>query len=111
MLQQPLMLAWIAGAMVPLILHLTSKIRYRTVPWGAMMFLARGSAGWYRAAPLRRWLLLLLRMASIGLLAVSLARPVIASRYQLVPNAGLTVASQAAVVIIVDDSASMGLHG
>ena len=34
-----LMLAGIAGAAVPLVLHLLSRARYRTVDWGAMMFL------------------------------------------------------------------------
>jgi hypothetical protein len=44
----------------------------------------------------------------VGLLAVALARPVISSRYANIPTGGLTTGGPAAVVIILDDSASMG---
>jgi len=81
MLLHPLMLAWIAGAAVPLVLHLLSRSTYRAVPWGAMMFLTGIDAGPQRSAHLKQWTLLLLRMTLVGLLAVALARPVIASRY------------------------------
>jgi len=108
MLLHPLMLAWIAGAAVPLVVHLLSRSTYRAVPWGAMMFLTGIDAGPQRSAQLKQWSLLLLRMAMVGLLAVALARPVIASRYAWVPTAGLTTGGPAAVVIILDDSASMG---
>ena len=33
------MLAGLAGALVPLLVHLLSRARYRTVDWGATMFL------------------------------------------------------------------------
>ncbi len=102
------MLAWVAGAVVPLVLHLLSRSRYRAVPWGAMMFLSGVDAGPRHSASVRQWTLLLLRMGVVGLLAVALARPVIASRFAWVPTAGLTTGGQAAVVIILKDSPSMG---
>ena len=34
-----IMLAGIGGAVLPLVLHLMNRARYRTVEWGAMMFL------------------------------------------------------------------------
>jgi hypothetical protein len=108
MLLHPFMLAWLAGAAVPLVLHLLSRSQYRAVPWGAMMFLTGADAGPQYAARIRQWVLLLLRMGIVGLLAVALARPVISSRYAAIPTAGLTTAGPAAVVIILDDSASMG---
>jgi Aerotolerance regulator N-terminal/von Willebrand factor type A domain len=108
MLLQPLMLAWVGGAAIPLVLHLLSRSRYRAVNWGAMMFLTGIDAGPQYSARLKQWVLLLLRMGVVGLLAVALARPVIASKYAWVPTAGLTTGGPAAAVIILDDSASMG---
>jgi hypothetical protein len=105
----PLMLAWIAGAAVPLLVHLLSKSRYRSVEWGAMMFLPGVDAVHQQSARLKQWLLLAIRSAIVGLLAVALARPVFSGRYaSLIPAAGLTTGGQATVVIILDDSASMG---
>jgi hypothetical protein len=108
MLQHPYMLAWLAGATVPLILHLLSRSRYRPVPWGAMMFLTGAQAGTHHMASVRQWILLLLRMMTIGLLAVALARPVVSPRFGQIPTGGLTTGGPAAIVIILDDSASMG---
>ncbi len=104
----PLMLAWGAGASIPLVLHLLSRSQYKPVAWGAMMFLSGAEGGSRYSARLKQWTLLLLRMGMIGLLAVALARPVVAARYSWVPTAGLTTGGPAAVVIILDDSASMG---
>src|SRR5437763_1425193 len=39
MFLNPTMLAGIGGASLPLVLHLLARARYRTVDWGAMMFL------------------------------------------------------------------------
>jgi hypothetical protein len=107
MVIHPLMLAWIGGASVPLVLHLLSRSQYRPVHWGAMMFLTGADAGTHHAAHLKQWVLLFLRMAMIGLLAVALARPVISARYASVPTAGLTTGGPEAAVIILDDSGSM----
>jgi hypothetical protein len=104
----PLMLAWLAGAAVPLLLHLLSRSQYRAVEWGAMMFLTGTHSTANYSGRIRQWILLLLRMGMIGLLAVALARPVISARHTLVPTGGLTTGRPAAVVIILDDSASMG---
>ena len=38
------MLAGIAGALLPLVVHLLSRSRYRTVDWGAMIFLQGAEA-------------------------------------------------------------------
>ena len=108
MLLQPLMLAWVGGAAIPLVLHLLSRSRYRAVNWGAMMFLTGVDAGPQYSTRLAQWIVLMLRMGLVGLLAVALARPVIASKYAWVPTAGLTTGGPAAVVIILDDSASTG---
>jgi hypothetical protein len=99
------MLAGIAGAVLPLVLHLLSRARYRRVQWGAMMFLA-DEPTWQSSGPrLKELSLLLLRMGIVGLLAVALARPVLA------PRAGAWAPDDpACIVIIVDRSGSMALE-
>ena len=68
------MLAGIAGAALPLVVHLLSRSRVRTVDWGAMMFLSDDRGSQDRAARLKQWTLLLLRMGIVALLAIALAR-------------------------------------
>src|SRR3954464_3038356 len=80
--QSPLMLLGVGAAVLPLVLHLLSRSRYRTVDWGGMLFLAMpGDTRQRRSARLHRWLLLLLRMAIIAALAFALARPVLPGRW------------------------------
>src|SRR5947199_111355 len=44
MFQNPLLLIGVGAAVVPLVLHLLSRARYRDVDWGAMMFLPGADA-------------------------------------------------------------------
>jgi hypothetical protein len=94
------MLAGVAGAMVPLTLHLLGRARYRSVTWGAVMFLGTDHARQSRSSRLKELALLLIRMGLVALLAVALSRPVLTPGGS-VPNA------PSSVVIIVDRSASM----
>lgn len=96
------MLAGLAGALVPLVLHLLSRSRYRTVEWGAMMFLDGGEARVMQAARLKELVILLLRMALIAGLAMAMAQPVVRGRW-----GGLTRDARANAVIVLDYSASM----
>src|SRR4051812_46530164 len=102
MFLNPLMLAGVGGAAVPLVLHLLSRARHRPVEWGAMMFLTGTEARQQHTARVKQWVLLLLRMATVAALAVALARPALRSRL-----VGLAVNGRATAVIILDDSASM----
>src|SRR5688572_25228282 len=95
-----IMLAGIAGAALPLIVHMLSRARVRTVDWGAMMFLEEGKGTQEQAARLKQWTLLLMRMATVALIAIAMARP-IASGSGAGPQGPLTA------VIVVDASASM----
>jgi hypothetical protein len=97
-----LMLAGIAGAAVPLVLHLLARARYRTVDWGAMMFLVDVNARQQQSARLKQIVLLLLRMAIVATLAVALARPVVSSTWGAIGDEGRTTAA-----IILDRSGSM----
>jgi len=96
------MLAGVAGALVPLVLHLLSRSRYRTVEWGAMMFLEGAEARVLQSARLKQLVILLLRMALVGLLATALAQPVLRGRW-----GGLARDARVNAVIVLDASASM----
>lgn len=103
MFENVIMLAGLGGAVVPLVIHLLGRARYRPVEWGAMMFLDARTPPWRDGARLREYALLAVRMAAVGLLAVALARPI----------AGTATAFAApgrdrrAVAIVVDCSGSM----
>ncbi len=102
MFLNPLMLAGLGGAAVPFALHMLSRARYRPVPWGAMMFLEGTGTNLLRSHRIKQWALLGLRMAVVALLAMALARPVIAYGP---PDAAEDARVTAA--ILVDCSASM----
>ncbi|HEX8522152.1 MAG TPA: BatA domain-containing protein [Tepidisphaeraceae bacterium] len=102
MFENPLMLAGVGGAVVPLALHMLSRARYEPVQWGAMMFLEGAGENDLRAHRVRLWSLLGLRMAAVALLAVALARPLLGSD----ETAG-GEEQRVTAAIVVDCSASM----
>ncbi|HWB54932.1 MAG TPA: BatA domain-containing protein, partial [Tepidisphaeraceae bacterium] len=95
----PILLAGLAAVVVPVVLHLLSRSRFRSVEWGAMLFLPGGDSRRPQASRLRQWALLLIRSALIGVLAVTLALPVV--------RAGHPSGAEFAAIIL-DRSASMG---
>lgn len=100
MFLNPIMLAGLAGAMLPLVLHLLSRARFRSVRWGAMIFLGGEDPVQSRRSRLREAILLAIRMLMVATLAIALARPVLAP-------AGEKMDGPACTVIILDRSASM----
>lgn len=98
-----ILLAGIAGAAVPLVLHLLNRARYRNVVWGAMMFLRATDTRRRFSTRLRQWIILAIRMAVVALLAVALARPVAAGHM-----GALGASPNVTAVILLDHSASMG---
>ena len=97
-----IMLTGLAGVSVPVILHLLSRARYKTVDWGAMMFLLGTDRKQRRNSRIRQWLLLAMRMLLVALVAVALARPLLSKSLSI-------SGGQAAAVLIVDRSASMAI--
>lgn len=97
------MLAGLAGALVPLVLHLLSRSRYRTVDWGAMLFLEGADARVMQSARIKQIVILLLRMGMVATLAMALAQPVVRGRF-----GGLPGEARVGAVILLDCSASMG---
>jgi hypothetical protein len=101
----PIMLTGLTAALVPLVVHLLNRSRYRNVEWGAMMFLDDREPPRFRSARLKQWVLLALRSLTLAMLAISLARPVL--------HAGGLPPSQpgrTAAVILLDNSGSMSLN-
>ena len=104
MFLNPLLLLGVGAAVVPLVLHLLSRARYAEVDWAAMMFLHGSEARQRQSSRFSQYLLLLVRGATVGLLAVALARPVLRPA-----GAGGVGEGQLAAAIVLDCSASMSL--
>jgi hypothetical protein len=97
-----IMLAGLGAAALPLMLHLLSRARYRSVDWGAMMFLSGADSRQRQSTQVKQWILLLMRMATVGLLAVALARPIVRGDWARLTEQGAVTA-----VIAIDCSSSM----
>ncbi len=89
---------------VPLIIHLLNRRRYRVVRWAAQEFLLEAFRRTRRRLTLESLLLLLLRCLLVVLLALALARPFVPSSSPL----SLFSPAQRDVVLLVDTSYSMG---
>jgi hypothetical protein len=61
--------------LLPLIIHLLNRLRYKTVHWAAMMFLLKANRAATRRAKIRQYLILLARMLVIFFLIWAVARP------------------------------------
>ena len=103
MFLNPLLLVGVGAAVITLVLHLLSRARYRDVDWAAMMFLQGADVSQRQSSRLSQVLLLLVRGATVGLLAVALARPVLRDRWD-----GAAPGGEVAAAIVLDCSASMG---
>lgn len=71
------MLVWAAAAAIPVVIHLWSRRRYRETTWAAMAFLQAALRRHARRMRFEQYLLLALRMAVLGLLALALADPIL----------------------------------
>lgn len=96
-----ILLGGAAAAVIPLIIHLLNRTRFKVLDWGAMHLLESAIKINSRRIQWQAWLLLLLRMLIPAILAICLARPVL--------TAWRTAAggNQHSVVLIIDNSLSM----
>src|SRR5215212_9105206 len=102
-LMAPLLIGVLAAA-IPVVIHLLHRQRTTPVQWGAMQFLLESQLKFRRRKKVDHWLLLLARMALLGLLGFLLARPLlIEGKYNPLSS---NVATDIAVV--VDHSLSTG---
>jgi hypothetical protein len=103
---QPIMLAGLALAALPIIIHLINQRRYQTIRWGAMMFLLAANRMSRGFARIRQWLILLFRVLAVACLVFVIARP-LASGW-----IGLAAAGRAdTTIVLVDRSPSMRQQG
>jgi hypothetical protein len=100
----PALVAGLAAAALPLLIHLLNRQRHKPVRWAAMRFVLAAYRKTRRRVELENLLLLLLRMGAVALLALALARPFTGRDS---PLAGLTD-TRKDVVVVLDASASMG---
>lgn len=89
------------AALIPVVIHLLNRRRYRRVPWGAMAHLLRAERVSRRRIRWQNLLLLALRTAAVALLVLLFARPVVSAVLPRAPGAA------ARVVMLLDDSGSM----
>jgi hypothetical protein len=99
----PLFLAGLAGLSVPVILHLIRRTPREHVQFSSLMFLTPTPPRLSRRSRLDQILLLVLRLAVLGLLAFAFARPFLRDSALL----SLNDLPQRRVAILVDTSASM----
>lgn len=99
------MLLWGLAAVIPIIIHLWSKRRYRETSWAAMEFLLRAMKKNARRIRLEQLLLLAMRVAILVLLALALAEPG-CSTAPLV-GGSLVGGGQTHTVLVLDGSYSM----
>ena len=102
----PIFLLGILAAAVPLIIHLWRRHQAKTVDFSSLMFLLAAHRQSVRRIQLKHLLILLLRVLIIILIALALARPLLKNRFAFA--GGRTKTS---VVIILDNSYSMGYQG
>lgn len=100
---QPLLLWGLPLCLIPIIIHLMNRIRYRSVHWAAIMFLIKANRSSTSMARLRQFLILMFRVLAVLVLIFALARPLAGGWL------GWTFSGPPeTVIIILDRSASMG---
>jgi hypothetical protein len=95
----PLFLIGLAGAAVPLLIHLLTRRRPRRQEFSSVEFLREAQVVEMRRFRLREWILLALRMLAVACLALAVSRPVW--------RAAAAGGGSTAVVLLVDRSLSL----
>ncbi len=98
-----LMGAGAAATSIPIVIHLLNKRKFKIVVWAAMDWLLAAQRRNARRLKFQRWLLLALRCLAILLIAAGIAQLVLQNT-----ALGTLLGEQRAVVILWDDSYSMG---
>lgn len=101
----PMMAVGAVAALIPLIIHLRHRSRYRVVPWGAMHLLESVIRRNRRRLRIEQLLLLLIRMATPAAIALFMARPVLTG-WKTMPGDGAR-----STVVVLDNSYSMEAGG
>jgi hypothetical protein len=102
--QNKLYLIGLLAALIPLIIHLSRSRRTKKMRFSTTRFFTEQFLRSYRMSRLKELFLLACRMALFALLAMALARPFLPPS----DNGSLAGGGPRAVVLVLDDSASMG---
>ena len=89
---------------IPILIHLIQRERKRVVMFPSLMFLQRIPYQSVRRRRIRHWFLLAMRVAAIALIVLAFARPF----FKQGELAAAALAGAREVVILLDQSASMG---
>lgn len=92
-----------AAAVIPVLLHMIHRRALKELPFATLRFLKISEQKTRRKRRIQDLFLMLLRVAVLLLIAIGLANPVISNLSNLWGGA------QASIVIIIDNSASMGM--
>jgi hypothetical protein len=99
---QPFILWALPLILVPVIIHLLNRLRYRSVKWAAMIFLLSATKSSTRRAKLKQFLILLFRVLAVLAFILALSRPLVGGwmgwTFAGVPDT---------IIILLDRSASM----
>jgi hypothetical protein len=99
---QPYILWALPLALLPVLIHLFNRLRHRSVPWAAMMFLRSATRKSTRYARLRQFLILAFRVLAVIGLIFGISRPLAGGW------AGwMLSATPDAIIVLFDRSASM----
>lgn len=99
------MLLWSLAALVPIVIHLWNRRKYREVSWAAMEYLLAAMRKNSRRILVEQWLLLAIRTLILLLFGVALAEPLLSLIPSLAGAFGGT--GQTHLVLVVDVSYSM----
>ena len=99
----PLFLVGLAGASIPIIIHLLNRERARRVLFSSLRFIRNAHQANVRRHKLKQLILLLMRTLMLAILALAFARPFFAQNPQIAEQGG-----RRNVVVVLDNSYSMG---
>lgn len=103
---QPAMLYALPVIALPIIIHLINQRRYRTIEWGAMMFLLAANRMSRGYARIRQWLILAARTLAVAGLLFAVSRPLSSGFLSLAAGGRIDT-----TFILLDRSPSMQLTG
>ncbi len=98
----PVFLAGLAAAALPILIHLFSRRRARELSFPSLEYLQEISRRKVRRMRLRQWLLLALRVLIVSFFALAMGRPVIRG------GAGVVSRGSSTMAVVLDNSFSMG---
>ncbi len=97
----PLLLAGLAAAAIPFIIHLLSHVRAKQVRFPTLRFLRASMARTARRRRIQHWLLLILRAMLLAILAIAVAEPISRAAGDWLADGNV------AAVVVLDNSYSM----